>query len=284
MKNIRWHIIGLITAVTVAVLFGVWKALITKATPDWIRRDKQRAAIRAKAMTIVNSGSPDTVADLIPLLGTDASDIAVWGLGRIGPGAAPAVRELESLERQRIEKARSHLSSRNYDPLGKPEALERISGCTTGQPSRLASYFQDFHRHTKIDGWQGNISGVSSPMVEVVADQAAWQNLWRRHGAHPTCRPEIDFRNQIVIGIFLGTTTHTEFPRMGDISENSSGVTVHYYDTYSDALSDSPSTPYIFIRIKRPSTPLKVVRTVTYAMSRTPKKMETEMALYVPRK
>lgn len=285
-KPIRWYLIGLATIVVAAGFLGIWKMLSTKATPEWVRRNKQRAAIRKEALTVVQSQSPDMAVKLVPYLRTDAGDIAAWALGRIGPRAAVAAKEIETVRQEKIRRAYKTHYPRFLSPPGRSEVLERILGCARDTPSVTESEFASrfSNKRLKLQGWKGYISSVETPAVEMASDNDAWLKLWVRHGAHPTCRPKIDFEKNVVVGIFLGTTTFTEFADLAEIADGSNEVIVRYHNIFSDAISDSPSSPYLFFQMKRPSVPIKVIRIQSHAMSTHNSEKETLMAQFVPNK
>jgi hypothetical protein len=54
---------------------------------------------------------------------------------------------------------------------------------------------------------KGASSGVREPLQVVIANQAEWEALWKRHRSrqtNPPAAPRVDFSVEIVAGVFLG--------------------------------------------------------------------------------
>ncbi len=238
-----------------------------------------RCAVQEKALSeSLDPGSVGKLIDLIP----ECKEGAIQALGRIGPKAAEAL----PIIRKSFEKKKSEWKHRTMDLpyCAESLAIERISGCTKEQPSGEELLFDVFARSRRaaLKGAEGVNSSIRTPFATVITNDKDWRDLWSRHGAHPTCRPKIDFSKQIVIATFRGDTTATESLSLGGFEEATSSITFRYYDGFSDALSEAPVSPFMFVWVTRPKKRLVVIEQRYWAMS-SAKPVETEVAHYEPR-
>lgn len=57
------------------------------------------------------------------------------------------------------------------------------------------------------DRLSGQESGIKRPMTVVVKSQQELQDLWKRHAVGALAIPTVDFRTEMLVGVFLGEKT-----------------------------------------------------------------------------
>lgn len=131
-------------------------------------------------------------------------------------------------------------------------------------------------------GYQGSISNVVSNEVDIIEDEASWDKTWARHGGQLSCKPMLDFKDQVMLVVFGGVNgaflSQVEaFYQNGDWK-----ITLVY--GYSDATpmysvpDNNPiGGPFLFIPLVRPRKKITVFETKYWAMSRA--KPQTKVRL-----
>jgi PrcB C-terminal len=79
---------------------------------------------------------------------------------------------------------------------------------------------------------KGNFSGVRAPLQIVVRTPAEWESLWKRHASTqspPSPAPVIDFRAEMVAGVFLGEKSTGGYEVEITKAELKDGSLVIYY-------------------------------------------------------
>jgi hypothetical protein len=109
-----------------------------------------------------------------------------------------------------------------------------------------------------LGGWQGNDSAVTEPSVARITDDKAWAALWARHD--PSGQPpKVDFRNAMVIAVFLGTVSslfsgiHLDSVLDSSELEITSGVFI------GDVITRETFRPYLFVVLPRSTKAIIVV-------------------------
>lgn len=75
---------------------------------------------------------------------------------------------------------------------------------------------------------KGDQSNVDEDRQVVVRTQAEWSGLWRQHGPDRP-RPAVDFRREMVVGVFLGSRMTSGFAvEIVDVTPTASGHLAHY--------------------------------------------------------
>jgi len=109
-----------------------------------------------------------------------------------------------------------------------------------------------------LGGWQGNDSAVSEPSVVRVTDNAAWAALWARHD--PSGQPpKIDFRNAMVIAVFMGSVSSLfSGIHLGSVLD-SSQLEITSVVFVGDVITRETFRPYLFVVLPRSSQAITVV-------------------------
>lgn len=75
---------------------------------------------------------------------------------------------------------------------------------------------------------KGDQSNIDEDRQVVVRAQADWTGLWRQHGPDRP-QPAVDFRREMVVGVFLGSRTTSGFAvDIVDVTPTANGHVVHY--------------------------------------------------------
>lgn len=109
-----------------------------------------------------------------------------------------------------------------------------------------------------LGGWQGNDSAVAEPSVERVTDQEAWAKLWARHDPSNE-PPKVDFRNTMVIAVFMGRVSSLfSGIHLGSVLD-SSELEVTSVVFVGDVVTRETFRPYLFVVLPRSSEGVTVV-------------------------
>ena len=78
---------------------------------------------------------------------------------------------------------------------------------------------------------QGDESNIDSARQVVVRTQAEWETLWREHSPD-TARPQVDFRTDMVLALFLGSRPTPGYAvNIASVTNVGDGLIVRYRET-----------------------------------------------------
>jgi PrcB C-terminal len=107
---------------------------------------------------------------------------------------------------------------------------------------------------------KGYRSGVREPLQTVARNQAEWDSVWKRHSVetNPPPPPFIDFKNQIVVALFLGEKPTGGYDVEIIRAEQSDGALVLHYREKSplpgSIAIQAMTQPFHIIQIVRDDT------------------------------
>ena len=102
---------------------------------------------------------------------------------------------------------------------------------------------------TPLRGWAGFNSAIASPQHERVVDADRWRQLWASH-APGTTPPDIDFRTEMVIGLFSGVVGPVSIS-LYSVVEDSTALEITTMGYGSDVVGDWRMSHYLFIVLPR---------------------------------
>jgi len=104
--------------------------------------------------------------------------------------------------------------------------------------------------------WQGNSSGINEPREVVIKDASSWAKFWAEHQSNrgtPIPAPVVDFKKQMVVGIFIGDRGSSGFSvEITDIKEVGKETIVSYRETH-------PSSGRMQLRVMTQPYPLRAI-------------------------
>lgn len=109
-----------------------------------------------------------------------------------------------------------------------------------------------------LGGWQGNDSAVSEPSIARITDDKAWAALWARHD--PSGQPpKIDFRNAMVVAVFLGSVSSlVSGIHLGSVLD-ASDLEITSVVFIGDVITRETFRPYLFVVLPRSSRAITVI-------------------------
>jgi hypothetical protein len=102
---------------------------------------------------------------------------------------------------------------------------------------------------TPLRGWAGTASAIASLQHERVVDADHWRRLWASH-APGTTPPDIDFRTEMVLGIFSGVVTPTPIS-LYSVVEDNTALEITTMSFGYDVIDDRRMSHYLFIVLPR---------------------------------
>lgn len=117
----------------------------------------------------------------------------------------------------------------------------------------------------------GAMSGITKTVREVITNDSRWQQFWRSHKSNmrPTPdAPDVDFRNEMVVAVFLGERSTGGYGIRVTKIERIGGATYVHYTTSSPQSSGGGgfttqafSQPYHLVKVPRYSGPVYFIET-----------------------
>jgi hypothetical protein len=98
---------------------------------------------------------------------------------------------------------------------------------------------------TPLRGWAGYDSAIASLRHERVVDADHWRTLWASH-APGTTPPDIDFRTEMVVGIFSGVVRPTPIS-LYSVVEDATTIEITTMGFGYDVIDDQKMSHYLFI-------------------------------------
>jgi hypothetical protein len=124
-----------------------------------------------------------------------------------------------------------------------------------------------------VGGWRGNDSYVEEFSVERIMDLAGWRALWMRH-APAEAVPSVDFAEDMVIAIFVGTVPISVIPDVKLVNAVESDrielTTMHFFN---DVITQASANHYLLIVLHRSKKPIRVIAR-SNGLMRTPRESE----------
>ena len=231
---------------------------------------------RKEFARLASVGDKKAVKRLIEYLKAPQSKAsAIWALGWIGSRAKAALPALEPIYEWELE----HGTNRRAG-----EAIDRIAGCKAGTwTTREWEYFVSVKgsKYPGEGGIVGEISNIEKPQVRVIDNEKAMRALWKEMGGQPSCQPEVDFSQEMVVAFF----DHRE-PR----GISSSGFVDHHlelkYECHvrTDAIEPAErlGTAYRLVVIDKPTVPIQVFPASNDKMPSAPQAGDCSAIEYAP--
>lgn len=104
----------------------------------------------------------------------------------------------------------------------------------------------------------GQHSGVSTYRVVVVEDDQTWRALWAEHQGSLDGLPEVDFRREKVVGVFLGLRSRGGHSVDIQVGSGAEGLQVRYEIRVPRGFASSVlTTPFALVKV--PAAPVRLV-------------------------
>ena len=110
---------------------------------------------------------------------------------------------------------------------------------------------------TPLRGWAGYDSAIATSQHERVVDADHWRRLWVSH-APGTTPPDIDFRTEMVLGIFSGITGPTQVS-LYSVVEDITALEITTMRFGYDVIDNQRMSHYLFIVLPRSGKPIAFV-------------------------